>query len=273
MLAKPGGILDSKEYWYEIKWDGVRALLFRDNGDTRLMSRNGKDISSRSRGVLDSGFPNGTVVDGELVAFHDGAPDFAASLSLDSPKIFVAFDMLYSRYQSIMGLPLEARRSLLDKSVPDSASVSTSSVYSDGRALFDSVSAQELEGVVAKRIDGAYLPGKRTDSWIKIKRQRHLFCIVIGYIPDGDGFKSLLVASDEKGGSLAYVGKVGTGFNAEKRARVSARLHALAADTPILRVDEDAAWLDPGLYCEVRFTERTREGILRSAVFVDIVEA
>ena len=106
-----------------------------------------------------------------------------------------------------------------------------------------------------------------------LKRKQHLYCIVLGYIPGDEGFKSLLLATNDEDGVLTYVGKVGTGFAKDKRKRIIDLLREHGSEKPFIPVEEKANWVGPGLYCEVKFTEKTQDGFLRSAVFVDIVEA
>ena len=273
MLATAGAPFDSDSNQYEIKWDGIRALLFKDASETRLLSRNGNDISSLCPAVLDAPLPPGAVLDGELVAFADGLPDFASTLVKSTEKLFVAFDLLYTNYLSLVDEPLSVRRDLLESLLHDNGVVTISPTYSDGRALFERISEEKLEGIVAKRLDGRYYPGKRTDDWIKIKRRQYLFCAVIGFVPGDAGFKSLLLATNESYGTLSYVGKVGSGFTDACRTHLAGILDKRVVTDPVIPVTEKAIWIQPDVFVRVRFSERTSRGILRSAVFVDIVGA
>lgn len=272
MLAKSGAPFDSDESLFEIKWDGVRTLLFKDEDGVRVRSRNGNDIASLCPWAAKLGLPSGTVLDGELLAFRDGLPDFPASLDRTTDKVLVIFDILFVNYESVMEYALTDRKALLDSMAPVDERMTLSPVHAEGLRLFEHASDRELEGVVAKRRDSAYLAGRRSDSWIKIKVQRMMFCIVVGYVPGADGFKSLLLASNQPDGALTYVGKVGTGFTREKRTRIVAALAQLEAAEPIVTVSEEASWIESGLYCSVRYAELTAAGLLRSAVFLDIVD-
>jgi bifunctional non-homologous end joining protein LigD len=125
--------------------------------------------------------------------------------------------------------------------------------------------------VVAKRLESRYLPGKRTDAWLKIKRTLRTYCAVIGFLPDGDDLKSLLVAVEDRG-TLRYAGRVGSGWSAAKRAEINARVRRRVRAEPIVPCAVDATWVEPGLYCTVDFLERTETGELRAPVFVELIE-
>ena len=273
MLARSGTPFDSDEYLFEIKRDGVRALLFKDEEGVRIRSRNGNDIASLCPWAAKLGVPSGTILDGELLAFRDGLPDFPSSLDRTTDKMLVIFDILFVNYESVMQYSLTDRKALLDSMAPADERMTLSPVHSEGLRLFEHASERELEGVVAKRKDSAYLAGRRSDSWIKIKVHRQMFCVVIGYVPGADGFKSLLLASNQANGALTYVGKVGSGFTQEKRSRIVAAVEQLEATEPIVAVPQEARWIESGLYCRVRYAELTAAGMLRSAVFLDIVDA
>jgi ATP-dependent DNA ligase len=129
-----------------------------------------------------------------------------------------------------------------------------------------------LEGIVGKRLDAPYLPGERTDAWRKIKLAQQVHCLVLGFEPDGPrDFKSLIVASDF-GGELRCVGKVGSGIDAAMRRILRERLFARRASQPLVEPGMPGQWIEPGLYCMVRFLERTASGALRAPVFAGLVE-
>jgi bifunctional non-homologous end joining protein LigD len=185
MLAKRGVPFDSSEHLFEIKWDGTRALAFVDSHGYRLVNRHRADVTDRypELGFLND-LPAGIVLDGEVVVLRRGKPDLRlllcrnqarASLKIHSlartfPATYVVFDLLFDRFESLTALPLWARRERLERVVR--ACVNPRLVFSEGivgsgRAFFEAVCRQGLEGVVAKRLDGRYRPGRR--AWVKIK--------------------------------------------------------------------------------------------------------
>jgi len=185
MLAQPGVPFDSAEHLFEIKWDGTRVLAFVDSRSYRLVNRHRADVTDRypELGFL-SNLPMGMVLDGEVVVLRQGKPDFRlllsrnqarASLRIHSlartfPATYIVFDLLYDRFESLTALPLRARRQRLEAVVRACASprlVFSEGIVGSGRAFFEAVCRQGLEGVVAKRLDGRYRPGRR--AWVKIK--------------------------------------------------------------------------------------------------------
>jgi bifunctional non-homologous end joining protein LigD len=185
MLAKPGVPFDSSEHLFEIKWDGTRVLAFVDSRGYRMANRHRADVTERypELGFLND-LPAGTLLDGEVVVLRQGKPDFGMLLSRNQarsplkiqslartlPATYVVFDLLYDRFDSLMALPLWARRQRLEAVVRACANgrlVFSEGIVGPGRAFFEVVCAEGLEGVVAKRLDGRYRPGRR--AWTKIK--------------------------------------------------------------------------------------------------------
>jgi ATP-dependent DNA ligase len=125
---------------------------------------------------------------------------------------------------------------------------------------------------MAKRLQSRYLPGKRTDAWLKVKRQMELCCLIIGFLPAGtDDFRSLILAVEE-GGMLVCVGKVGTGFNAAMRKKLNRLLWERLRDKPVVANKHKGKWIEPGLYCRVVCMERTAGGELRAPAFKGLIE-
>jgi len=291
MLARISGPFDSPGHLFEIKWDGIRALAFVEQGGCRLMSRRGNAISPRYPELEPlSGLPAGVVLDGEIVAFRGEKPDFEQLLSREqarnpinirhlsrrSPVSFMAFDLLYQGFEPILELPLHERRRRLEKvlaAVRDSSPrlLLSEGIVGGGKAFFQSAVQRELEGVIAKELESPYTPGKRSGAWTKIKRSQRAYCLIIGYVPKGAGdLQSVLVAVEE-GGRLRYAGRVGSGLSDAERARLNGLLRARPRAAPLTECPEKAAWVEPGLYCTVSFLERTRSGIMRAPVFERLI--
>jgi bifunctional non-homologous end joining protein LigD len=148
-------------------------------------------------------------------------------------------------------------------------------VVGDGRAYFDQACKQGLEGMVAKRLNSPYLPGKRTDAWVKVKRCEVLCCVVIGFTPDEDGrrdFAALIIATQTADGLVACVGKVGSGFDQAVRDRINSYLWSHLRKTPVIPAPiKNGIWVEPGLFCQVRCMERTTTGQLRAPAFLGII--
>jgi ATP-dependent DNA ligase len=228
------------------------------------------------------------VLDGELVVLADGRPSFSRSLervqahgerrvqalARSLPAQYVVFDLLYCAGESLLPRPLHERRARLGALLGGLAEpriVFSDGVVGPGRAFFAEVRARELEGMLAKELDGGYLPGKRTRSWLKVKTTRTVPCAILGYVPDERGDLTSLLVALEEGGALVSVGRVGSGLSDALRARLLALCRARRRATPFVPCDEDGEWVEPGLYCTVSFLERTENG-LRAPVFVELVE-
>ncbi|MEA2254671.1 MAG: bifunctional non-ous end joining protein LigD [Solirubrobacteraceae bacterium] len=293
MLARPGTLPRDDEHWaYEVKWDGVRAIAHSEPGRLRLHSRNLLDITPRypELGRLNRALSHHrAVLDGEVVALDaDGRPSFGAlqrrmhvgsesavrRLARDAPVTYMIFDLLWLDGHSLMELPYVERRARLDElelgqgerwRVPDH-------VVGHGADLLAATAEQGLEGVIAKRLDSPYEPGRRSASWLKVKNVERQEVVVGGWMP-GEGRRrdrigSLLVGVGEDEG-LRYAGRVGTGFTEEELDRLAALLKPLERkDSPFAPGDpkppRGAVFVDPRLVAEVEFREWTDNGQLRA---------
>jgi DNA ligase D-like protein (predicted ligase) len=290
MLAQLGEPFDSVSHLFEIKWDGTRTLAFIEGGTYRLTNRHDIDMTARyPEFAYLAALPPGTILDGETVVLRGGKPDFAQlltreqtrgplkirSLARTLPATYIVFDLLYEGFQSTMDLPLNGRRARLRRLLAkvDSPHLLLSEGWvGAGRNLFVKATAEDLEGVIAKRLSSSYQPGKRTDAWIKIKKRSELLCAIIGFLPNGpDDFRSLILAVEEVG-CLRCVGKVGTGFDDRLRRRIAAMLSArLVPHTTVPNKIRSALWVSPGLFCRVSFLERTAGGELRAPSFKELI--
>ncbi len=297
MLAKIGKPFDDPVWIFEIKWDGTRALAFIEGGDYRLLNRKKNDSRPRypELDVLRR-LPSGTIVDGEIAVLVDGRPSFhgmlqreqargearAKSLARNLPAVYVVFDLLYQDDRPLLDRPLSERRErlreLLEAARAGDRIVLSEGVVGEGLAYFEEAGRRDLEGIVAKRLDSRYFPGKRSDAWLKIKREQHALCAILGFLPEGKDEVSSLVIALEEVGTLVPAGRVGSGLDAEQRAELRRRLdpHVIAA--PILPEaassilsSEIVHWVEPALFCEVKFLERTPDGQLRAPVFLRLV--
>lgn len=295
MLCASSEPFDSDDWHFEIKWDGVRAVAYVDAAGPRLSNRRARAISERYPELLEAlaTLPPGTVLDGEIIVFgDDGRPDFprvlqreqARGLRIETlartlPACFVAFDHLYADGTAQMSEPFCERRASLDALELDAHGprlACASGVACEGISYFEAVRSRGLEGLVAKRLDAPYVPGKRTDTWRKIKVARERPCVVIGWLPSGRrDIRSLLLATDfEDGQGLRYVGKAGSGIADHVRRELLEQLEGLEVARAIVDCDEsNARFVDPQLFVLVRYTELTKSGRLRSPVFLRVLRA
>jgi bifunctional non-homologous end joining protein LigD len=294
MMARTGTLPRDDEHWgFEVKWDGVRAICHSEPGRLRLHSRNLLDITPRypEVGRLNRALSHHrAVLDGEVVALDaDGKPSFGAlqrrmhvssetavrRLAKETPVTYVIFDLLWLDGHSLMELPYTERRARLAElelgeggrwRVPDY-------VVGHGKELLAATAEQGLEGVIAKRLDSPYEPGRRTPSWLKIKNVDRQEVVVGGWVP-GDGKRrdrigALLVGVRDDDGSLRHVGRVGTGFTEAELDRLADKLRPLEReDSPFApggpKIPRGAVFADPELVAEVEFREWTDGGQLRA---------
>ena len=290
MLARSGALFDSDDFLFETKWDGIRAMLYADQDGTRISGRRRRDNTFRYPELARYfGLPAGVVLDGEIVVTDGATGDFesvlpreqvrsatrAEALTTTHPVNFVAFDLLYEAGESRMDDPLvDRRRRLYDVLVtlPEDAPVLPCPGLVGEGFRFHREQPPGSEGVMAKRLDSRYRPGRRSDAWYKVKTRTSAFCVVIGYLLDDDkGLKSILVATDQDG-ALTYVGRVGGGWNEAKRADVFERVRTIGRKKSVVPCGERAHWIEPVLYCRVSFLDRSKNGMLRSPLFQDLVE-
>jgi bifunctional non-homologous end joining protein LigD len=301
MLATPGEVPAGPGWAFEIKFDGVRAIGYRGPDGLALFSRNDRDVTATYPEIaglaLGGSVGSRLVVDGELVALDErGRPDFellqdrmhlrapSARVVAAVPVRYVVFDLLEQDGQSLLGLPYRLRRERLTGLGLDThPGVTVPAAFTDvaGDAVLAGVAQQGLEGVVAKRLDSLYVPGRRSRSWIKTAVRRTHEVVVAGWFP-GSGNRresvgSLALGAHDDDGVLVYVGDVGTGFTDAARARLIEQLRPLERATSPFGVERTAArawparkpgrgrarWVEPRLVGEIEYRVFTRDRSFR----------
>ncbi|RLI86903.1 MAG: DNA ligase [Archaeoglobales archaeon] len=292
MLAVRGKPFSSDDYIYEIKWDGTRCIAFVDVEKKKLRLQNRRLIEIAYRypelDFFDFVSQN-SVLDGEIVVFHDGKPSFPLLqqrehvdsrlkievLSRRIPAVYIAFDVLYTASDGwIMNLPLIERRKILNEVAGEARRITKSEfIERAGVELYKKAIEMGLEGVMAKRKNSIYQPGKRSGAWVKMKKRKTLECIIVGWL-EGEGvregkFGSLVLAL-KSGDKLVHVGQVGTGFDAEFIDWFYGKLKEIEISTPWFEAEfkRRVHWVKPVYVCEVEFLEVTEDGKLRAPVFL-----
>jgi bifunctional non-homologous end joining protein LigD len=288
MLAVAGRLPEGPQWRYELKWDGVRALAYVDPGGVRLLSRSGRDLSATYAELCAADLLAGhsATIDGEIVALlPDGRPSFQLLQSHGRARrsgaaigslAYFAFDLLALDGQAFTSESYERRREELERlRFGHPRWVVPGTFGPPGADVVDASRARGLEGVVAKRRTSRYLPGRRSDAWVKVKNFRTQE-VVIGGWSEGEGrraasFGSLLLGIPRADGRLEYVGNVGTGFDDDALRDVLARLRALELDrSPFAGTvgpfrGRRTRFVSPELVGEVRFSEWTDDGRLRQS--------
>ena len=253
MLAKLGSLPAREgDFGFEIKWDGIRAISYYEPGRFRIESRNLNDITAQYPELRRLGRQLGSrdvILDGEIVAFDEqGRPSFELlqhrmHLTRDAdikrrakeiPVRYLLFDVLYLEGRSVMDRPYEERRELLESLELEGPNWQTPRYHrGEGKALVEASAKGGLEGVVAKRLDSTYSPGRRSPHWIKVKNKRRVRLVIGGWLPEkerADRLGALLVGYFDPEGHFRYAGRVGTGFDAKERSRLERLLAPLARE-------------------------------------------
>jgi bifunctional non-homologous end joining protein LigD len=281
MLAVAATELPVHGDWvYEVKWDGYRVIAAVEGGEVTLRSRNGNDLTARfaqvARALPGALRSADCVLDGEVCALdEDGRPRFSLLQHGGGALAMYAFDLLVLDGRDVTALPLGERKELLAETLIAGETIRLSVAFDDGPALFAQARAHGLEGVVAKRPSSRYLPGRRSEAWVKVKTQQRQELVIAGYTRGrgrrDNAFGSLVLAV-ERGDELVWAGNCGTGFDdaeldmlMEKLAPLRRKTTPLAVEPKMPRVRPgDVTWVEPKLVCEVEFLEWTREGRLRA---------
>ncbi|HWF54675.1 MAG TPA: DNA ligase D [Solirubrobacteraceae bacterium] len=301
MLARAARIGElpqpADEWAYEVKWDGVRTIAYAKPGRLRLESRNQRDVTDsypELRGLLEDLGMREAVLDGEIVAFGpDGRPSFGLlqkrmhvsspsavrRLAASTPVVYAIFDLLYLDGESLLELPYDERRERLEALALQGPAWRVPAVFDPtrppGERLLEATRAQGLEGIVAKRLDSRYEPGRRNGAWLKIKHTLRQELVIAGWLP-GEGRRrerigALLMGYHNERGALLYAGRVGTGFTERTLEQLASALAPLRRDespfevTP--KLPREAVFVAPELVAEVEFTEWTADGVMRAPSF------
>jgi bifunctional non-homologous end joining protein LigD len=305
MLAGAGELPADESRWsFEVKWDGVRAIAYVRPGRLRLESRNLNEITEaypELRGILADVGMREMVLDGEIVAFdehgrpsferlqhrmHVSSPGAVRRLMSSTPVVYAIFDLLHLDGRDLTALAYGERRAALEALGLGGAAWRVPASHAGrgrGRGLLEATAAQGLEGIVAKRTDSRYEPGRRTGAWIKIKHTRRQELVIGGWLPGAgrrtDRIGALLMGhrpapGDTAGGApdaLRFAGRVGTGFTdgaLERLARVLGPLRTEACPfDPPPKLPRNAVFVEPRIVAEIEFREWTSDGMMRAPSF------
>jgi bifunctional non-homologous end joining protein LigD len=266
----------------EIKYDGYRAMVAVGGGKARVFTRSGLDWTDKFAGIAAAAaaLPVGSaLIDGEIVAFKNGRPDFSTlkdAISNGGDMTLFAFDLLELDGEMLVKMPNVQRKDRLRALIPDDNDRLSFAehIVGEGEKLFETMCREGYEGIVCKRADAPYL-GKRTQSWLKVKCTRRQEFVIVGWTESDTsrGFRSLLlgVHGDK---ALRYAGKVGTGFSQASMADLLAKLKRIERKTATVDAPRDATrgahWVKAELVAEIAFAETTPDGVLRHSSFIGL---
>jgi bifunctional non-homologous end joining protein LigD len=303
MKAKLTAAPPPGNWLYEIKFDGWRALALKGGSQSRLLSRNEKDLGAKFPEIMEaiaSLEARDAIMDGEIVALDDeGHSSFQLLQAYDidqerPPIFFYAFDLLQLDGQRLVSLPIVERKKRLEKLLKgDAAGVIRYSapLGNDAKPIIEQVRQHGLEGLIGKQIDSVYEAGQRTGLWVKLKFQQEQEFVIGGYTePAGSRkyFGSLLVGVNE-GKDLLFAGKVGTGFSVKLLQTLLLKFKKISqTNCPFRNLPEKRSgkwgqgvtasemklcrWVEPVMVCQVKFAEWTRDNRLRQPVYLGLRE-
>lgn len=291
MQGKRVAEVPGEGYTYEVKWDGIRALISFEGDEIQIHTRNQKNVTDKFPELQNTAAFRAEcgLFDGEIVSLdRAGKPDFQEvinrlksssskkiqRLSKTRPVNCYLFDCLYMDGRPLIHEPLWRRYEWLQDSVKKGTPYRMSELVENGKGLFEAVKKLNLEGIMAKKEDSRYLPGKRSELWLKVKTKETADCLVIGYT-DGSGERNqyfgALHLAERKDGELKYRGKVGTGFDLPLLREIYQELKELKKiDKPIehaVQQEKQTTWVEPELVVEVSYSSLTDDRLFREAVF------
>jgi bifunctional non-homologous end joining protein LigD len=290
--AMPTGA-EASLWAYEVKWDGVRAIAYCDRGKLSIESRNLLDITAHYPELyaLASALARRrAVIDGEIIALDESdRPSFpllqrrmhvrnpTPTLIGQVPILFVIFDLLYLDGRMLIERPWQARRdALAELTLAGPSWRMTPASIGDGQALYETVRETGLEGIVAKRLDGRYEPGRRSPLWRKIKLIARQEFVIGGWAPERSGAAgrvgSLLLGYYDCHGRLCYAGSVGTGWNQADQERLAPLLAKLSrTESPfaerVPRAAGELRFVRPSLVAEIEYRRWPAGGLVHQGSF------
>ncbi len=290
MMAKTGEPFDSDNHFFEIKWDGLRALMFLQNGKLELQNRNLRNVTAsypEIQNVAKKIRAKKAIIDGEVVVLSKkGTPDFGRlqnRFGVEDPKrvetarsanpvTYVAFDLLHLNGKDVIKNQLEMRKKALHDLIEEGPHLLYGDhVETEGLQYYSEALKLGFEGTVGKEKHSPYLLGTRSSFWIKSKGSRTLDAIVVGYI-QGEGmrratFGSLVMAMYDEQRKLVHVGNVGGGFDDKTLLMLKPKLEKLVVKKPIITGPIEApspiTWVKPSIVCEVIYANITTDKKLR----------
>jgi bifunctional non-homologous end joining protein LigD len=296
MLATRGSSLPRGAGWvHEVKWDGMRVLVAVGSRGVRLTSRNENDVTvsfPELQGIRDAAEGRELLLDGEIVAFSDGIPVFGAladrmhvrsarkaeHAAVGNPVTLLVFDVLQVDGEDVTGLPHHRRREVLEQLGLSGPHWQVPPAYDDGQALWEATKAQGLEGIVSKRRSSPYVPGRRSDDWLKFPHRPTGSYVVGGWRPEkgSRGRLGALLVGEMTPQGLVYRGRVGSGVAGKASLRLSELVAGSeTAECPFVdevpRVDcEGTVWVEPTLVVEVASLGLTQQRRLRQPAYVGV---
>ena len=274
---------NSQDYIFEIKFDGTRTVIFANRKEVKIYNRRKEDITYLYPELqnIKNIVKNNTIFDGEIILMDNGVPSFSKLQlrshlknkekikynSIYNPVIFICYDILYNN-KNIINLPLIERKQILNKFADNDFFVKSAYVINYGISLFDFVKRNDLEGIVAKKINSLYSINKRSEDWLKIKNLKEEEFLIGGYLEKENSFVISLILGEYKENEFYYVGRVTLG---KKTTLYKQLFKNKKTKSYFINHDESGVvYVKPSLKCKVKYMERTKNNHLRQPYLSDI---
>ena len=297
MLASASkNVPKGSQYSYEVKWDGIRVLIYIQDDEVKIISRSGKDLTAQFPELLNADIIRAehAVLDAEIVVLDEkGRPLFhevisrmhkkgQASIELavkHKPVACYTFDLLSLDGVDITHLPLKRRRAWLQCILRQGQYYRFSGDFADGEQLFEAIKTQGMEGIMAKDQESKYYAGQRSEHWLKVKCRTLEVCTIIGYTEgqgDRKGLMGAMHLAIYDGDEMTYKGKVGTGFDHKKLKELTAFLKSIPTtpkpmDDPI-EEEYRSVFIKPQLRCQIEYASLSSNGTYREPVFLKLLD-
>lgn len=275
LLGEVREVFDSKEYLYEVKYDGIRVLVFVSKDKVVIRSRYGIDITGLfpEMMVLCKMVKGNVIFDGEIIMLDNNKVSFSKLqkrihlknkktiefLSKTNPVIFICFDIIYEG-KDLINLSLLERKDVLSNYKDNDVFIKSTYVIGDGTKLFNAIKKLDMEGIVAKKINSKYLVNERSDNWLKIKNYKSGNFIILGYINKEESHVISLVLGEYLNKKIVYVGKVILG----KKRNLTDKILKMKKSKAVVKIkDKDVIYIKPEIKCLIKYLERTENGLLR----------
>lgn len=275
---------DHKDWVFEIKWDGYRAVANLREKEIQLYSRNGLSYSDKFSKIVKAlhDQTHQMVLDGEIVAFNsEGKPDFQTLQKIgENPNLamtYQVFDLLWLNGHCTENLTLIQRKELLKEALIENEVIKyCEHIPEKGIDFFDQIKKMDLEGMIAKKADSTYSEGVRSSDWLKIKFQNTEDVLICGFTEPNGGRKNFgaIILGTYIDGKLEYCGHAGTGFSDKTLDSLYELFKPLIVENCpfdiVPKTNTPATWLQPELVCEIKYTEKTKDAIFRHPVFMGL---
>lgn len=277
LLGEVSEPFDSKDYIFELKFDGTRTIIFVSPDEIKIFNRRKMDITYLypELDMIRDLVKRKTIFDGEIISMENGAPSFQklqkrahlkdkrkiSYQAKNNPVLFVCYDLLYDG-ESLIDIGIEKRKEKLEKFPENDVFIISKYIEENGIKLFNNVKKLNLEGIVAKQKKSVYEINKRSNSWLKIKNLKTDSFYIGGYIEKKEGFVISLIIGEYRDGKFCYVGKVTLGKKTPLYRQI--KDEKVIDQSPFFDLNSDGVtYIRPNLKCNVSYMERTRNMHLR----------